>query len=566
MAVNQKKGVVDNIHNALTLRRDVFLAQVFTVAAAVPFLFFSIVNLRYYGNINIGIIEGLLGVAIIVNYIVFYFTHHITPTKYFLIFTVLFGLLTVFVSGGIEKTGIFWLYVFPAAVFAWFGLKRGVHLMLLMLAICLMLIVLYASGIIILPYSVVTLRQFFISLMVLSAVSFWSELARNREELDRKVAERELAERVAEDEAILTNMGDGLIVTDAHLKILLMNSAAEKMLERSAPGTKGKDLSETILICDAKKKSLPIDKTPIGEALAGGSVVSVTTEPYYFTKKYGTIFPVAITASPVVVSKEILGVIIVFRDVTRETEVDRAKTEFVSLASHQLRTPLTAIKWFVNLLLDEGSGVLSDEQRHQLEEVYRGNERMVALVNSLLNVSRLELGTFVVDQESVDIVNVADLTLDELRSQYESKHITIHRVYEKGIRPIYADPKLLQMVFQNLFSNAIKYTPGGGRVAVEIATKERGNMVGGRTLKVDSICLQISDNGYGIPIHQRDKIFTKLFRADNIRRYDTEGNGLGLYIVKSVLEKFGSEIWFESKENEGTTFFVSIPLDRVRVP
>ncbi|MEK7576099.1 MAG: ATP-binding protein, partial [Patescibacteria group bacterium] len=79
-------------------------------------------------------------------------------------------------------------------------------------------------------------------------------------------------------------------------------------------------------------------------------------------------------------------------------------------------------------------------------------------------------------------------------------------------------------------------------------------------------CFQISDNGYGITIHQRYKIFTNLFRVDNIRRYDTEGNGLGLYIVKSVLEKFGSEIWFESKENEGTTFFVSIPLDRVRVP
>jgi PAS domain S-box-containing protein len=566
MGAKQAKGYTDGIRDALTLRREVFLTRVFTLAATVPFIFFGLVHIYTYGNYFIGYVEIALGCAIAINYLIFHITQHIQFAKYFLIFSVLAGLLAIFISGGIEGTGIYWLYVFPSAVFAWFGVRRGLYLAALMLGACFIIIAFHTQGLVPLPYSAVVLRQFFASLLVLFAVSFWSEMSRDREESERKTAERELAERVAEDEAILTNIGDGLVVIDAHQNILLINSAAEKILGFAASEVAGKNWHDSVPLYDAKKNILSAEKTPIGEAMAGGKVVTIASDPYFFAKKDGSLLPVAITASPVVVGKEVVGVIIIFRDVTKEAEIDRAKTEFVALASHQLRTPLTAIKWFVDLLLEGNAGALNVEQRKQLEEVYRGNERMVALVNSLLNVSRLELGTFAVDPELIDIMQIADEVLDELRPQSELKRIGIHRVYEKGLGRLYADPKWLEIIFQNLLSNAVKYTPQGGRVTLEIATCERGSIIGGRALAVDSIAIQVADSGYGIPASQHEGIFKKLFRADNIRRNDTEGNGLGLYIVKSIVEKLGGSVWFESEENKGSTFFVTIPLDRIRMP
>ena len=123
-----------------------------------------------------------------------------------------------------------------------------------------------------------------------------------------------------------------------------------------------------------------------------------------------------------------------------------------------------------------------------------------------------------------------------------------------------ADPKLLRIVFQNLLSNAIKYTPIKGKVGINVSFKKRGTKLGTRVLKKNSICIQVSDTGYGIPKNQQDKIFTKLFRADNVREKETEGTGLGLYIIKAIVDNAEGYIWFKSQENKGTTFFICLPL------
>jgi PAS domain S-box-containing protein len=270
-------------------------------------------------------------------------------------------------------------------------------------------------------------------------------------------------------------------------------------------------------------------------------------------RKNGEKYEVQLRISPVLDEKgNEIFLVGIERDITKEKEVDRAKTEFVSLASHQLRTPLTSINWYAEMLLSGDAGKLTDDQQQFIDEIYRGNKRMVDLVNALLNVSRIELGTFSVEPKSVNIAEIANSVLEELKPQIQEKQMNVAVKYDKNTPTIKADPQLTRIIFQNLLSNAVKYTPAKGKIALNI-TKDKKDLF-----------IKVTDSGYGIPKAQQAKIFTKLFRADNIQKKDVEGNGLGLYIVKSIIEHSGGKIWFESEENKGATFFVTLPLTGMR--
>jgi signal transduction histidine kinase len=274
--------------------------------------------------------------------------------------------------------------------------------------------------------------------------------------------------------------------------------------------------------------------------------------------------------APVVLDSKIVGAVEVFRDITKEKEIDKAKTEFVSLASHQLRTPLSTVSWYSEMLLAGDVGEVTPEQKKYLEEIYHGNQRMVDLVNTLLDVSRIEMGTFIVESKPTDIVKLAQGVIEEHKLQIREKRIHFSYSSGKNIPSIKADPKILRMVVHNLLSNAIKYTPEGGRVAVSIFLKKVNNKFSKLNNPKDkegsenSVLFKIIDSGYGIPEDQQDKIFTKLFRADNVVGKDTEGTGLGLYIAKSIVEQSGGRIWFESSEKKGTTFYVDLPLQKTK--
>ena len=272
-------------------------------------------------------------------------------------------------------------------------------------------------------------------------------------------------------------------------------------------------------------------------------------DPFYFARKNRTAFPLSIMVTPVILNKKVIGTIKVFRDITNERLIDKAKTEFVSLASHQLRTPLSTVNWYAEMLLAGDVGELNGKQKKYLEEVYHSNQRMVELVNALLDVSRLELGTFTMEPKPTNITELTRDVIDEQKPQINEKEINFSFSSEK-ISLINADPKLLRMVVQNLLSNSVKYTPNRGKIELSISLFNEKNVL-----------LKIIDTGYGIPKNQHNKIFEKLFRADNVRNKDTDGTGLGLYIVKSIVENSGGKIWFESpKENKGTTFYVTLPI------
>jgi len=238
------------------------------------------------------------------------------------------------------------------------------------------------------------------------------------------------------------------------------------------------------------------------------------------------------------------GLVTIF-DITEQKKLDQAKTEFVSLASHQLRTPVATIKWYVEMLLSGDMGDFSPKQNDYLKTVFKVNEEMIDLVETLLNVSRIEIGSIRIESKSTNVIELTEGILMELSPQIEAKNINIEKQYDDNLKDIESDPKLLRIVIQNLISNAVKYTPEKG--TVNIMFKES---FGEKTIIV-------SDSGIGIPENQQNKVFTKMFRADNTHNLaGTQGTGLGLYLVKSIIEAIGGSIGFISKENEGSAFTI----------
>ena len=349
---------------------------------------------------------------------------------------------------------------------------------------------------------------------------------------------------VAKDTALLESIGDGMIAVDKDGRVMLVNPSAEEMLGAGSEMI-GKPFVEVLDLEDKKGNPVPTSKRIVPTVLSSGEKLSGT---YYFLRKGLPKLPVAVTAAPVVSEGDISGVILVFRDITKETEIDRSKTEFVSLASHELRTPLTSIRWYTEMLLEGDFGKITGKKREHLEEIYRENQRMIELVNALLSVSRLELGTFAIEPQPTDLRELVEGEFGELALKIKERKLKVKKFYSKNLPIVNVDPKLTRIIFRNLLTNSVKYTSEGGAVSLSL---EGGN---------PDISITVADTGCGIPKKQQHLIFTKLFRADNVTKMETDGTGLGLYMVKSILDEIGGRIRFESKEGKGTTFHVSIPV------
>ncbi|MFT7507562.1 MAG: signal transduction histidine kinase [Acidimicrobiales bacterium] len=232
--------------------------------------------------------------------------------------------------------------------------------------------------------------------------------------------------------------------------------------------------------------------------------------------------------------------------VTAEDVVDKGKTDFVSLVTHQLVTPMSTINWYSEMLINGDAGALNTEQEQYLQIIYSGSQRMADLVYALLNVSRLEMGTFVVQPEPINIITSARQTVQEFTKLLARKGISINEHYSE-VPEINADKNLLAIIFRNLLSNAIQYSPDNGSVSVAISVVN------------DSAQIIIKDSGMGIPDYQQKEIFSKLFRADNARESEVDGTGLGLYIAKYIIDYTGGSVTFDSSES-GTQFEVLLPL------
>jgi PAS domain S-box-containing protein len=394
-----------------------------------------------------------------------------------------------------------------------------------------------------------------------------AELEKKEDELeDQKMAILNVLEDVQEEknkaidyssdlekfQLAVAEASDHIVITDADGIILFANQAVTRITGYN---------NEDVIGKKAGSKELWGGNMPAGIYRTFWETIKTKKKPYVGIfnnkRKNGVMYEAAANVSPILDEKgEVKYFVGIERDVTKEKEVDRAKTEFVSLASHQLRTPLSAINWYTEMLLNEDAGNINKEQKEYLDEIYHGNQRMVDLVNSLLNVSRLDLGTFEIDPKPVKIPEIIDDVATEMKHAMFDKKQKYIAKYSKDMPNVKADSKLLRVIIQNLFSNAVKYTPNKGAITVSASYNPKKPK--------EAFVISVSDTGYGIPESQKDKIFTKLFRADNVRAMDTEGTGLGLYIIKSILDEAGGSVSFESKEGKGTTFVVTLPKDGMK--
>jgi len=274
---------------------------------------------------------------------------------------------------------------------------------------------------------------------------------------------------------------------------------------------------------------------------------------YFIAQKYDN--PMVVIASISLVT----GIITLVGGMTIKTidelaATNRMKTEFVSIASHQLRTPLSIIKWYVEFLSKkEIQKNFTDKAIKYIKTINDSNQRMIKLVNDLLDISRIENGRMQIKLEKTNFVELCQNIIKENQPIAELKKIKISFKYDPSIPLILADPKRIGIAMDNLITNAVKYIQsdkGQGQISIEISNKNK------------NIIFNISDNGVGIPAGDQKKIFKKFFRANNTMRLQTSGTGLGLFIAKAIIESHKGSIWFVSKENEGTTFYFTLPLGK----
>ena len=247
----------------------------------------------------------------------------------------------------------------------------------------------------------------------------------------------------------------------------------------------------------------------------------------------------------------ISGGAFIFYDITQLQAVDRMKTEFVSLASHQLRTPLTAIKLFSEMLLSGEVGNLQGKQKEYLQNIHDSTDRMAALVNDLLNVSRLEEGRLRIEPVINNIVKLIDKIVKEHKFLAEDKKCNIKfEVGDLHSSDTFLDPVLFGEIVGNLLDNAIQYSEGK-RCDIIVRLEQKNN----------NFIVSVKDFGTGIAKKDQKRIFERFYRTDNAVKSVTKGTGLGLYLVKMITDAFGGKVWFESEGiGKGTTFYVEIPL------
>ncbi len=234
----------------------------------------------------------------------------------------------------------------------------------------------------------------------------------------------------------------------------------------------------------------------------------------------------------------------------KEERINDLKSEFISIAAHQLRAPLSGIKWTFKTLIDGDLGKLTPEQKESLERAYSVNERLIYLVTELLDVSRIEEGKIGYNFKGASLERIIGEVVEEYKLVAQNKNIELSFFAPQSQMPfISLDEERLELALNNLLSNAINYTLSGGRVSVSVE-------LAGKEAKIT-----IRDTGVGIPKEELNKLFNKFFRASNVVRMQTPGTGLGLFIVRNIIEKHGGKIWVESEENKGSSFIFTLPTE-----
>lgn len=344
------------------------------------------------------------------------------------------------------------------------------------------------------------------------------------------------------NEALLQSIGEGVFAVDSHSRLILVNRRAEDWT----------GIEARLAISRPYREVLQFEKLPIqnfvDRAMQLRRDVQIGGESVLI-RRDGSQMAVSILASPVIEDDNVKGCIVVFRDTREQRALDQMKTEFISMASHQLRTPLTGLRWYASTLAEGQAGNLNPEQQGLMKDIEACIEQMVGLVNDLLDVARLDQGTLTLSLASVSVAEIVAEVAKTLEGKANKFQVSVVIDDSLASAPsLLADKKLLTEVLRNLVDNAIKYTPEKGMVKV-IAREEGPELV-----------ISITDTGVGISAADAEKLFLKFSRIENPLNNRERGTGLGLYFAKGIVEKHGGRIWVRSIVGKGSTFYVGLPI------
>ena len=355
----------------------------------------------------------------------------------------------------------------------------------------------------------------------------------------RRTVENQLEETRTIMNSVLNATSEAMILLSTDDCALWMNHAFERIFNVKNSQLYGKSFEELVPIFEKVIQ----DPTFIKQRFEKAQETFTETVQQVWPQKR----ELEIYAVPVSRDKMNLGRLYVFRDVTKEREVERMKTDFIHLVSHEFRTPLTSIKGYVEMLLDGDAGNVNEDQVDFLDTILRNTDLLAKLVNDLLEVSKLEAGALKLDTQPVDLSKIIKEATVEMIPQIQEKSQNLVIINELESTTVIGDPKKLTQILLNLLSNANKYTPEKGKITV---TTER--------IK-DMVKVTVNDNGIGISEEDQKRLFTKFFRVENRETQRHPGTGLGLWITKSFVDMHGGTINIQSKIEEGTAISFTIP-------
>lgn len=364
---------------------------------------------------------------------------------------------------------------------------------------------------------------------------------------------------VGQSQAILQSLSDGVIVCDGFGSVLTVNPAAERILERPLEELLIWNMPELFRrLMGRNAELLPVEELLNEPRDAQGS-------PRFFTTilQMGTRM-VSVTLNPVLSSEKQtpMGALAVFRDITREVESDRLKTEFIGTVSHELRTPMTSIKGFTQLLAMGSLGVINETQKEFLGIIQNNAERMIAIINDLLDITKIETGSVELDMRPLHLAEALSTVVMELQPKVQEREHELGIQIPPGLPLVRADQRRFNQILFNLLLNAIKYTPRSGQIRIEarevtqeaIPEELREGVKSGRYVQID-----VSDTGVGIAKEELDRIFDRFYRTENPLKVEAGGTGLGLALVRPLVALFGGRIWVASAVGEGSTFSFAMP-------
>lgn len=365
---------------------------------------------------------------------------------------------------------------------------------------------------------------------------------RHQEDLIRRAKDRieEEVQNTKKFQLAVEYSTDAIQIATADMAVVYVNPAWEKLT-----GYAHAD------ILSQKMTMLHSDRTPLNIlesmniAIAQGN--EFHTEELISKRKDGSEFNAELTFFPIRREGKVQLFVGILSDITHRKRLEQAQSEFVSLASHQLRTPLTAVRLAIGALQRGEAGAVSPEAGTMLKRSMEYVVHMAETIHTMLNISRLEAGKLNIIPREIALNEIITEITSDYVLECQRRHQVVEQVCDANLK-ITTDAPLIKEAISNLFGNAIKYTPDNGKVSIKVESDAQ------------RVRINITDTGYGIPQHQQEKIFTKFFRAENVMKKETSGTGLGLYLVHSIVQLLHGSVSFVSKENEGTTFTIDLPI------